>query len=257
MQMTLVRNATLLLNYGGHRLLLDPYFANSGTLPSFTGKAKNPLVDLPMPPDAIVDGVEMVLVSHLHADHFDEAAQAALEKAIPLFCQPGNDEKIREKGFTNVMPIAQSSTWQGITITRTDGHHGLGAVEQLMGTVSGFVLQAAGEPTIYWAGDTVLCDEVRAALAAHQPDVIITHSSGAMWPNPDDQSQRVLIVMDAAQTVATAQLAPAATLIATHMEALDHGTTSRADIRAAAAAAGISAEQLLIPADGETLVISG
>jgi L-ascorbate metabolism protein UlaG (beta-lactamase superfamily) len=120
-----------------------------------------------------------------------------------------------------------------------------------MGAVAGFVFAAPGEPTIYWAGDTILYEEIYAVIERHQPDIIVTHSCGARWP--DDAGERQLIVMDAAQTVAVAQAAPASIVIATHMEALDHATISRAELRAAADAAGISTTRLLIPADGEEL----
>ncbi len=53
--------------------------------------------------------------------------------------------------------------------------------------------------------------------------------------------------MDAAETVAVCQSAPWATVVAVHMEALDHATVSRADLRAAAEAAGIAPTRLLIP----------
>ena len=255
MHLTLIRNATLILDYAGHRLLIDPYFAPKHSLPSYTGRSQNPMVDLPLLPETIIQDVEMVMVSHLHTDHFDETAQDALSKSIPLFCQPGDEERIKEKGFSNVMPIADSVEWEGIQIQRTDGHHGLGAVEALMGKVSGFVFSASNEPTVYWAGDTVLCDEVRQTIADHTPDVIVTHSSGASWPDPDDESERVLIVMDAEQTVATAKFAPKSRLVATHMEALDHATVSRAELRAAANDAGLSPDQFIIPEDGETLRI--
>ncbi len=82
-----------------------------------------------------------------------------------------------------------------------------------------------------------------------KPDIIITHSCGARFGEHDP------IVMDAAQTVAVCRAAPEATVIATHMEAVDHATVSRADLRAYAADAGIVDSQLLIPADGETLVL--
>ncbi len=61
-----------------------------------------------------------------------------------------------------------------------------------------------------------------------------------------------LIVMDAAEAVATCRLAPDATVIATHMET---STTPRHPRRTGryATAQGISAEQLLIPRDGEML----
>ncbi|MFN8418248.1 MAG: hypothetical protein U0528_03230 [Anaerolineae bacterium] len=68
---------------------------------------------------------------------------------------------------------------------------------------------------------------------------------------------RELIVMDAAQTLEVCRLAPAtAIVIAAHMEALDHATVTRADLRSAAAAAGISTAQLCIPDDGESVKLS-
>ncbi len=39
-------------------------------------------------------------------------------------------------------------------MSRTSGRHGSGQIGEQMGAVSGFVLAAAGEPTLYIAGDT-------------------------------------------------------------------------------------------------------
>ncbi|HEX3053691.1 MAG TPA: MBL fold metallo-hydrolase [Aggregatilineaceae bacterium] len=251
MRLQSIRNATMILDYHHHRLLLDPYLADKFARPSYTGKSPNPLVDLPLAVDEILRDVEAVVVSHLHSDHFDPAAQAVVPKHLPLFCQPDNAPVIQEYGFQQVIPIVDRCDWNGITIRRVNGHHGLGEVEESMGTVSGFVFQASGEPTIYWAGDTVLCDEVRATITTVQPDMVIVHASGATWPV--SSGERVLIVMDAAQTVQVCQLADPSTVIAVHMESLDHGTVSRADLRTAAVQAGISPAKLRIPADGEVI----
>ena len=190
----------------------------------------------------------MVLVSHLHTDHFDAVAQNLLPKELPLFCQPGQEEKIREKGFTQVTPVVDTITWNGITVTRTEGNHGSGEVLKLMGPVMGFVLRAPGEPTIYWAGDTIWYEPVAQVIAEVQPDIIVTHSCGAVW-----SAEKTLIVMDDKQTVAVCAAAPQATVIAVHMEALDHSTISREQLRVHAEAANISPTQLLIPADGAIL----
>jgi hypothetical protein len=64
----------------------------------------------------------------------------------------------------------------------------------------------------------------------------------------------VLIVMDAVQTVTVCRAAPNSTVIATHMESLDHATVSRKALREYAGAQGIGSERLLIPLDGEKLV---
>lgn len=76
-----------------------------------------------------------------------------------------------------------------------------------------------------------------------KPSIIITHSCGAVWGN------NVPIVMDAEDTCLAA---PASTIIATHMESLDHTTITRECLRKYADANGIRSEKLLIPSDGET-----
>lgn len=248
MQFQLIRNATLKLAYGGATILVDPYFAPKHSLPSFTGRSQNPMVELPVAVEDILKGVELVIVSHLHTDHFDAVAKESVPKHWPLICQPGDESTIRAAGFTDVTPLAGEITWRGIRITRREGNHGTGAVLDQMGPVMGFTLEAEGEPSVYWAGDTVLYPPVLQTIRTFEPDVIVTHSCGAMW---DD----TLIVMDAEQTVETAEIAPRATVIATHMEALDHATVNRDALRAHAASRRLSRERLLVPADGELLTL--
>lgn len=247
MQLQLIRNATLRLSYHGHMLLIDPFFAPKHMLPAFADKSPNPMVDLPLPLEAILEDVQAVIVSHLHTDHFDSVAKDVLPKTLPLFCQPGNEQPIRDAGFADVRVIADQVVWNGVTITRTAGQHGDAATAQLMGAVSGFCFQADDEPSLYWAGDTIWYAPVEQVLAEKQPQVIVTHSCGATWKGSAP------IVMDAAQTIAVCRAAPNSRVVAVHMEALDHATVSRAELRAYASAQSISAEQLLIPMDGETL----
>ena len=247
MKVQLVRSATLRVEYNGHLFVVDPYLAARGTMRAFAGIAKNPLVDLPMSPEEVIQGAEMVIVSHLHSDHFDELAMELLPKDVPILCQPGDEGTIREKGFEQVTAVSNNITWQGIQFTRTPGQHGIGELAERMGNVSGFVWQAVGEPKVYWAGDTIWYGAVAETIRQHQPDVIFTHSSGAKFGDSDP------IVMDAAQTIEVCQAAPNSAVVAVHLESLDHGTVSRADLRAAAEANGVSEMRLRIPADGETL----
>ncbi|MBB3423266.1 MULTISPECIES: MBL fold metallo-hydrolase [Rhizobium] len=246
MQLELIRNATLKVTYGGHILLIDPYFAPRHSLPSFTGRSPNPMTELPRSIDDILQGVELVIVSHLHTDHFDAVAKERVPKTLPILCQPGDEGRIRDAGFTNVTPLAQSITWQGLTITPRQGSHGVGPVVEKMGPVIGLTLEAAGEPTVYWAGDTVLYPPVAETIREFSPDIIVTHSCGARWDGD-------LIVMDDKQTLEVSRLAPEATIVATHMEALDHATVTRQDLRQTAEAGGLGPSRLLIPVDGETL----
>lgn len=247
MQLQLIRSATLRLEYAHRTFLIDPYLADKHSRPSFTGASLNPLVDLPCPPQEVIAGVEMVLISHLHSDHFDPAAQELLPKDLTLYCQPQDKAVIEAKGFRNVVPVLDTVNWQGITITRTACQHGSGKVLQEMGTASGFVLKAEHEPTVYWAGDTIWCEAVAKVIEQTKPDIIITHSCGAMW------GDRVLIVMDAVQTIAVCRAAPNSTVVATHMDSLDHATITRQALREFAEANGVGPEKLVIPLDGEKI----
>jgi L-ascorbate metabolism protein UlaG (beta-lactamase superfamily) len=247
MKLQLIRNATLKLSYHGRVILIDPYLGAKHAYDSLMGKSRNPTVDLPCMLEEVFDGVELVMVSHLHRDHFDQAAWEGLSKELPLFCQPGNEDVIRDKGFRDVRVVHEQAEWNGIHITRTTGQHGKGVWGEKMGKVSGFVFQSPHEPTIYWCGDTIWYEAVEKVIQEHQPNVIITHSCGAEFEANDP------IVMDAGQTVAVCRAAANATVVAVHMEALDHSTVTRADLQAYATQQGITTEQLRIPDDGEML----
>jgi L-ascorbate metabolism protein UlaG (beta-lactamase superfamily) len=88
---------------------------------------------------------------------------------------------------------------------------------------------------------------VREILERFRPDVVVTHSSGALWKGNGP------IVMDAAQTLAVCEALPGSRVVAIHLDSLDHGEVSREYLRAQARAAGIQGSRLLIPEDGETL----
>lgn len=170
MKMQLLRNATLKLDYAGSTILIDPFFAPKHSRPSFTGRSPNPMTDLPVLTDEILDGVELVLISHLHADHFDPVAQELTPKNLPLICQPGDEDKIRAFGFTDVTPLTDELTWKNIRLTWRDGNHGSGTVLGLMGNAMGFTIEAENEPSIYWTGDTILYP--RSSRPSRQPSPI-------------------------------------------------------------------------------------
>ena len=247
MKIQLIRNATMKISYAGRTLLTDPMLSPKGDFKSFAGIARNPTIELPLQIKEIVDGVEGVVVSHDHPDHFDKTARAALPKMTPVFCQPGDAGKMTDEGFQSVIPIERSCTWQGITITRTDGQHGSGKVLEFIGKVSGFVFQASGEPTVYWVGDSIWCEPVKCAIEKFKPDIVITHSGGAKLPGFET------IIMDAEQTLTVLHASPAAVVVAIHLEALDHCHVSRQSLRQTADAAAIPASRLMIPQDGETI----
>ncbi len=235
------------ITYAGRTILTDPMLSPKGDFKAFAGIARNPTIELPFQIETIVEGVESVVVSHDHPDHFDKTASAALPKMIPVFCQPGDEEKMTDAGFQSVIPVEGSHTWEGITITRTDGQHGSGKVLEFIGIVSGFVFQANGEPTVYWVGDSIWCEPVKSAIEKFKPDIIITHSGGAKLPGFET------IIMDAEQTLTALNASREAVVVAIHLEALDHCHVSRATLRQMGDAAAIPASRLIIPKDGEVI----
>jgi L-ascorbate metabolism protein UlaG (beta-lactamase superfamily) len=248
MRLRLIRNATLRFEYAHRAFVTDPYLAAKHTRPSFTGRSPNPLVDLPCSPQEVLESIEMVVISHLHSDHFDPLAEQLIPKHIEILCRFEDLANLRAIGFSESKAVEDRLAWRGIEVIRAEGRHGSGKVLEDMGSVSGFVFKAASEPTVYWTGDTVWCDAVAETIASVKPDIILTHSCGAVW------GDQVLIVMDAAQTVQVCRAAPGSKVVAIHMEALDHATVSRAQLRQYAEAHGIGPDRLMIPTDGETLL---
>ena len=248
----LLRNATCRIQYGGKTFLLDPYLSDAGAGPAIANTPNprpNPLVGLPIPAAEVVRGIDATLVTHTHNDHWDMPARTRLPKGGPLFVQPPDSARITQAGFTDVRAIDASMVWEGITITRTGAQHGTGATGQRMGAVSGYVLSRAGSPVIYIAGDSVWCPEVAAAIQTHRPSIIFVHAGAAQFLEGGP------ITMDVDDVVKVCQAAPQATIVAMHMEAVNHCVLTRDLLRAGLSRASIQSK-VLIPKDGESLTLA-
>ena len=67
----LVRNATLRINYAGHNILVDPFFADKGTIQSALGVYKSPRVYLVMPVSEKTERVNFVLQTPNNTYHYE------------------------------------------------------------------------------------------------------------------------------------------------------------------------------------------
>ena len=244
MQIQLMRHATLLIEYADMRLLVDPMLNDAGAGPPIQNSPEprnNPLVPLPCPVEQVLDGVQAVLVTHTHRDHWDDAAIQLVPKDLPLFCQPEDAAKMEATHFVNAAPVHDERHWNRISITRTGGQHGSGEIGKAMAPVSGYVLQSEHEPTIYIAGDTVWCEEVSDAIKHFRPDVIVLNAGGARFLEGDP------ITMTPDDVIHVCHAAPKATVIAVHMEAINHCLVTRADLERHVRRAGLHVQ---IPEDG-------
>ncbi|UUZ81136.1 MBL fold metallo-hydrolase [Paenibacillus sp. P26] len=249
MKIRQIRNATIVLEYGGLTFLIDPYLAPKGTYPPVTNTANpvnNPTAELPVSLEEIIHA-DAVIVTHLHPDHFDAAAIEALPKDVRMIAQSEEDAQvIRAQGFRNVQALESTPEIRGVRLTRTRGQHGTGEIGKLMGNVSGVVFQHPEEKTLYIAGDTIWCGEVEEAIRVHRPDVIVVNGGGAQFLQGDP------IIMGKEDIYRTHLAAPQSKVIVSHMEAVNHCFLTRSELKAFIDEKGLTA-QIAVPDDGETI----
>lgn len=257
-QIQQIRNATAKIHYAGKTFLLDPFLAKKGKYPGFEGtfnsKLRNPLVELPIPLKDVLKGVDAVIVSHTHLDHWDGGDHRFIPKAIPLFVQDETDAKlIRGQGYTNVRILDENTVFEGVQLSKTGGQHGTDEMyskkplAEALGKAMGIVFQAPGAKTIYFVGDTIWRSDVDQALAKFKPDVIVLNAGDARMVGYTGS-----IIMGKDDVLQAYQAVPNATIVATHMDAINHMTLSRKELKEHVKQHGIQ-DRVRIPEDGEVL----
>src|SRR5690349_8172972 len=100
MKISLLRHATLLIEINHKKLLIDPMLSPKDGLdpvPNCGNDIRIPMVELPVSKEEltkILEEADAVVVTHLHRDHWDVAAQSLINKNKLIFCQSGDGDKI-------------------------------------------------------------------------------------------------------------------------------------------------------------------
>ena len=100
MKVTQVRNALLILEMKGKKIVIDPWLAPKSSQDPYPcpipgrDKLRNPTAELPLPVDKILEKVDAIFVTHYHPDHFDEYAVKYIVKNQLLFAK--NEEEKKE-----------------------------------------------------------------------------------------------------------------------------------------------------------------
>lgn len=257
MDIQLIRHASLWLKYGEKTLLIDPMFADKEQFPPFPNTPndkRNPLIPLPASMDTW-SNPDLVIVTHVHLDHWDTVAANALPKSTPILCQPENKQVIIDAGFLHVTAFPDRDdvdaldkpiSFFGLQIYRTGGRHGTGEIGERMGTVSGVVLTAEDEPTLYVTGDSIWCEDVAIALDKYKPTLIIANAGGARFVTGDP------ITMDEQDITTLCEQATDSKIVAVHMDAINHCLVTREQLRKYVDEHNLT-NQVIIPEDGEKI----
>jgi L-ascorbate metabolism protein UlaG (beta-lactamase superfamily) len=229
---TYIGGPTAILEYAGLRVLTDPTFDPPQTYDDPDG---TPLVKTTGPgiPLHQIGAIDLVLLSHHeHEDNLDLSGAATLAMAATVLSTP---EAANDLDGVHGLAAWQSHRVGEVTITAVPALHGPPGCEDYMGTVTGFVLQAAGEPTLYVSGDNASLDLVRE-IAARFPaiDIAILFAGAARVPGID--AALTLTSADAAQA---AQILGATKVVGLHTEDWEHFSETRAQLEAAFAPSGI------------------
>jgi L-ascorbate metabolism protein UlaG (beta-lactamase superfamily) len=235
-----VGGPTVVIEYGGLRLLVEPTFDEPGEYPT---RGAYSLVKTAPPARRLdeIGEIDIVLLSHdQHPDNLDRAGRDALPRARRVLSTASAGERLGE--LVTVLP-----TWQnldietpdseGITITAVPAQHGPDGSESLVGEVTGFVLRGDNLATIYVSGDNASLRVVREiADRTGKIDVAILFAGGASTPLIPGE----YLTLTSAQAAEATRILNVASVIVVHTDSWEHFTENADDVRRAFAAAGLS-----------------
>ena len=223
--LTFVGTATTVLRLGGFTVLTDPNFLHRGER-AYLGyglSSRRRTDPMAIPED--LRGLDAVVLSHLHGDHFDRRARAQLPRSVPIATTGPAERRLRKWGFTAATAL---DTWDSWTTTRGDellrvtavpGRHGPPLLHRALPPVMGSILELErGDRTqlrVYLTGDT-LCGTYLRPIHERYPDIdaMVIHLGGTRIAG-------VLVTLDAEQGADVVELIRPALTVPVHYD--DYG----------------------------------
>jgi L-ascorbate metabolism protein UlaG (beta-lactamase superfamily) len=243
---TYVGGPTVLLEYAGLRILTDPTFDPPG---SYEDPGSTPLVKTAGPalPLEAIEPVDAILLSHHeHPDNLDAAGRMLVGTGIPTLTTPYAAAGLDLPAVIGLEPWATATLdapGGPITVTAVPGLHGPEGSEEWVGPVTGFVLKAAGEPSVYVSGDNASLDCVDEVAARFAPVGLAVLFAGAARVPAIDAP----LTLTSADAVGATRMLGARAVVGVHTEDWQHFSETRADLEAAFAADGMADLLLATP----------
>ena len=132
--------------------------------------------------DDALEGVDAVVVSHLHLDHLDLATLRRLPEGIRLIVPRGAGAWLRSQGWTSVVELGLGDRTEvgGVVVRAVAARHGgYRPPRGPRAAALGYVLE--GRQTLYFAGDTGLYGGMRDVAPEVDVALLPIHW-GTYWP---------------------------------------------------------------------------
>ncbi|OAL32429.1 hypothetical protein AYO22_00451 [Fonsecaea multimorphosa] len=256
-----VGTATTVLEWEGLRLMTDPNFLHAGDHvhlgPGVRGTRKtNPAVDLEDLPH-----IDLVLLSHYHADHFDQEVEASLRRDLPIITTPHAHKHLAHKGHGEAFTAVHAlDAWESMPGKHV-GDGLLAKANDILGAIpptNGWMLELgytgdSSAPSsgpdfecgyrIYISGDTLYVSELEKipelyTHAGKPIDLMLIHLGGTTVPGP--HMPLLMVTMDAEQGVKLVKLVQPEVTVPIHYDDYDVFLSPLADFKDAITKAGLS-----------------
>lgn len=232
--LTYIGGPTALIEYAGLTIVTDPTFdppqryvdPGSTTLVKTAGPG---VARSALPP------VDLVLLSHhAHKDNLDFEGLELLATGVLTLSTADAATELFGGGLVG-LDDWESREIGDVIVTAVPALHGPAGSERWVGHVTGFVLEAPGEPTLYVSGDNASLGLVEQ-IADRFPAIDIAVLNAGAARTPIVSGALTLTSADAAAAAATLG---AARVVGLHTEDWEHFSETRADLERAFADAGV------------------
>ena len=251
-----VGTATVIIRYAGFTILTDPNFLHAGDHVHLgyglhSQRRTNPAIEIEdLPP------LDLVLLSHLHGDHFDRVAEEKLDKTVPIITTPHAASYLEGKAFR---PPAALTTWESMLVRKGDarlrvtampGTHAPGPLRKVLPPVMGSMMEFAGAEggvrlRMYITGDTLVHDRLKEIPERYpEIDLALLHLGGT-------RILGLLVTMDAEQGVEAMRIIDPRTAVPIHYNDYTVFKSPLEDFKEAVAKAGLE-DRVRYLAHGDT-----
>ncbi|MDQ1128360.1 MBL fold metallo-hydrolase [Microbacterium sp. SORGH_AS_0888] len=250
---------TAIIGVGGLRIITDPTFDQPQDYtghPNTEGLQGVERTEAPALSPQEVGRIDVALVSHdHHIDNLDDSGKEFIKDVPHVYSTDVGAERLGNGvvGLDGKSASLDLPEGGRLTITGVPAQHGPDGVWQLIGPVTGFVIDGDGVPTTYVSGDNSSVDVVREIAQAH-PDieVAILFLGGAGFAELADGDY---ITLSNERALEVSDLLPHAVIVPIHNDSWKHFREDNAHLRAVFAGAGAE-DRLRIVERGASEVVA-